>query len=240
MDLHLYWETEDASQNNHQSVSRCPQSDTHTHTRLMALFPGLPGSASTKKVKPTWILLKQETVSSNGISWAICKSAPPSRQITTPATHCFVFIGHMPFLPPNQQRQSTVRLEQKCFQLAMKSICRPQQLQLCRQAVPCSRCSDRERPVTDSSTCLLIMVTVPLVFTAGVSGVPASVGTAADARARDGDAETAGAAETGAADESHAVHLPTGMLYHLPTGMPCHLSTDRLCCTVHLPCEMWR
>jgi len=60
------------------------------------------------------------------------------------------------------------------------------------------------------------MVTMLLVFTAGVSGVPASVGTAADARARDGDAETAGAAETGAADESHAVHLPTGMLCHLP------------------------
>ena len=37
------------------------------------------------KVKPIWILLKQETVSSSGISWAICKSATRSRQITTPA-----------------------------------------------------------------------------------------------------------------------------------------------------------
>ena len=27
MHLHPYWETEDASQNNHQSVSWCPQSD---------------------------------------------------------------------------------------------------------------------------------------------------------------------------------------------------------------------
>jgi len=34
---------------------------THTHTRLTALFPGLPGSAGTRKVKPIWILLKQET-----------------------------------------------------------------------------------------------------------------------------------------------------------------------------------
>jgi len=84
------------------------------------------------------------------------------------------------------------------------------------------------------------MVTVPLVFTAGVSGVPASVGTAADARARDGDAETAGAAETGAADESHAVHLPTGMLYHLPTGVTFHLSTDRLCHTVHTHTPVYR
>ena len=32
-----------------------------------------------------WILLKQETVSGSGISWAICKSAPRSRQITTSA-----------------------------------------------------------------------------------------------------------------------------------------------------------
>ena len=28
---------------------------THTHTRLMALFPGLPRWAGTRKVKPIWI-----------------------------------------------------------------------------------------------------------------------------------------------------------------------------------------
>jgi len=60
---------------------------THTHTRLTALCPGLPGWASTRKAKPIWILLKQETASGSGISWAICKSAPRSRQITTPAPH---------------------------------------------------------------------------------------------------------------------------------------------------------
>ena len=43
---------------------------THTHTRLTALCPGLPGSASTRKVKPIWILLEQEIVSGSGISWA--------------------------------------------------------------------------------------------------------------------------------------------------------------------------
>ena len=64
----------------------------HTHTGLTALFPGLPGWAGTRKVKPIWILLKQETVSSSGISWAICKSAPRSRQITTPAPHHSVFL----------------------------------------------------------------------------------------------------------------------------------------------------
>jgi len=80
---------------------------THTHTRLMALCPGLPGWAGTSKVKPIWILLKQETVSGSGISWAVCKRAPCSRQITTPAPHSSIFTGRMPFLPPNQQRQST-------------------------------------------------------------------------------------------------------------------------------------
>ena len=79
----------------------------HTH-QFNGPFPGLPRSAGTRKVKPIWILLKQETVSGSGISWAICKSAFRSRQITMPAPHhsCF-FTGWMPFLPPNQQRQST-------------------------------------------------------------------------------------------------------------------------------------
>jgi len=45
-----------------------------------------------QKVKPSWILLKQETVSASGISWAICKSAPRSRQITSPAPHNSVFL----------------------------------------------------------------------------------------------------------------------------------------------------
>ena len=80
---------------------------THTHTRLTALCPGLPRWAGTRKVKPIWILLKQETVSGSGISWAICKSVPRSRQITMPAHHHSVFTDRMPFLPPNQQRQST-------------------------------------------------------------------------------------------------------------------------------------
>ena len=82
--------------------------NTHTHTRLTALYPGLPGWAGTRKVKPIWILLEQETVSGSGISWAICKSASRSRQITMPAPHySSFFTGWMPFLPPNQQCQST-------------------------------------------------------------------------------------------------------------------------------------
>jgi len=64
---------------------------THTHTRLTALCPGLPGWTGTRMVKPIWILLKNETVSGSGISWAVCKSALRSRQITMPAPHHSVF-----------------------------------------------------------------------------------------------------------------------------------------------------
>ena len=64
---------------------------THTHTHLTALCPGLFGWAGTRKVKLIWILLKQETVSGSGISWVVCKSAPRSRQITTPAPQHSVF-----------------------------------------------------------------------------------------------------------------------------------------------------
>ena len=46
-------------------------------------------------------------MSGSGISWAIRKSAPCSRQITTPAPDHWFFTGRMPFLPPNQQHQST-------------------------------------------------------------------------------------------------------------------------------------
>jgi len=100
------------AEHNHQSAFSMHHSviyswHTHTHTSLMALCPGLPRSAGTRKEKPIWILLKQETVSGSGISWAICKPAPWSRQTTTPTPHHSVFKGQMSFLPPNQQRQST-------------------------------------------------------------------------------------------------------------------------------------
>ena len=88
-----------------QVTSLCPtpkqRKPQHTHPRW----------AGTRKVKPIWILLKQETVSGCGISCAICKSAHRSRQITTPEPHHSVFFtDRMPFLPPNQQCQSTENL----------------------------------------------------------------------------------------------------------------------------------
>ena len=47
----------------------------------MALFRDYPGK----------LVLKQETVSGSGISWAICKTASRSRHIATPAPHHSVF-----------------------------------------------------------------------------------------------------------------------------------------------------
>ena len=85
---------------------------TRIHTRLTALCPGLPGWASTRKVKPIWILLKLETVSGSSISWAICKSAPRSRQITLPAPHPSVFYrpGALPVAQPTASKHWSCRL----------------------------------------------------------------------------------------------------------------------------------
>jgi len=66
--------------------------DTHTHTLNALPLPLFFTRVSQyQKSKPIWILLKQETVSGSGISWAICKSAPRSRQITTPVLHHSIF-----------------------------------------------------------------------------------------------------------------------------------------------------
>jgi len=56
--------------------------------------------------KPAPEKQNQEVVSGSAISWAICKSAPRSRQIPCYPTTQF-FTGRMPFLPPSQQLQST-------------------------------------------------------------------------------------------------------------------------------------
>jgi len=74
---------------------------------LEALRCQFQGGCTSVTENVVVILLKQETVSGSGINWAISKSAPRSRQITTPTPHHSVFTGWMPFLPPNQQRQST-------------------------------------------------------------------------------------------------------------------------------------
>ena len=60
---------------------------THTHTRLTALFPGLPRSAGTRKAKSIWILLNQETVSGNGNQldhMQVCTSLQRDNHASTP------------------------------------------------------------------------------------------------------------------------------------------------------------
>ena len=80
-----------------------------TNTHLTALFRDNPGEPVPVRENQSGFSLKQETVSGSGsgISWAICKSASRSRQITTPVPDHSVFYGRMLFLPPNQQHQST-------------------------------------------------------------------------------------------------------------------------------------
>ena len=94
------------------------KTNTHTHTHT---FNG-PLSRTTQvsryqKGKPIWILLKQETVSGSGISWAVCKSAPHSRQITTPAPHHSVFYrpDALPAAQPTASKHNEDKLHQKIY-----------------------------------------------------------------------------------------------------------------------------
>jgi len=79
---------------------------THTHIRLMALCPGLPGSAGTRKVNQSGFYWSKR-------QWVAVASARPYASLhialdrTTPAPHHSVFTDRMPLLPPNQPRQST-------------------------------------------------------------------------------------------------------------------------------------
>ena len=74
----------------------------HTHTCLTALCPGLPGWAGTRK----------ET-EARGSEWQwhqlghiqVCTGFQTDNHASTPTAQFFT--GRMPFLPPNQQRQST-------------------------------------------------------------------------------------------------------------------------------------
>jgi len=59
---------------------------------------------------------------SNGISWSICKSFTPcSRQLIMPVPY---HSGQMPFLPLNQQRQSTEGTNTHTSILRPSGLCR--------------------------------------------------------------------------------------------------------------------
>jgi len=73
---------------------------------VVGCWRGYLSGAGTRKVIPIWISRKQEPVSGSGISWVICKSAPHSRQITTPAPHHSVFFHTPNALPAAQPTAS--------------------------------------------------------------------------------------------------------------------------------------
>ena len=83
---------------------------THTHTRARAFSGPLSGTgcAGTRKAKRVWILLKQETVSGSGISWAICKLAPRPRQNKHASTPPLSFLqAGCSFCRPTRQPTAT-------------------------------------------------------------------------------------------------------------------------------------
>jgi len=103
------------------TAKSCPQSDTHTHTRLTALYQGLPMWAGTRKVKPVGIFLKQETLTGSGISWAVCKPAPRSRQITMPAAHHSFF--YRPDALPATQPTASKHWRTEVTKIEIYSVC---------------------------------------------------------------------------------------------------------------------
>ena len=93
-------------ENNEESVRKmvCNYAQLfHTHTRLTALFLGLPRWAGTRKVKPIWILLEQDS------EWQwhqlghmqVCTSLQTDNHASTPPATTQFFTGQMPFLMPS-------------------------------------------------------------------------------------------------------------------------------------------
>ena len=82
-------------------------SNTHTHTRLTALCPGLPGWAGTRKAKPISITEARDS------EWQwhqlghmqVCTSLQTDSHTSTPPLSFLQ--ARMPFLPPNQQCRGT-------------------------------------------------------------------------------------------------------------------------------------
>ena len=94
---------------------------TDTDTRLTALFPGLPRWAATRKVKPNWFYWskRQWVAVAPAGPYGSLHVAPDRKPCQHPTT--LFFTGRMPFLPPNQQCQSTktlvnaVKTVSKCY-----------------------------------------------------------------------------------------------------------------------------
>jgi len=78
------------------------------HSLLLLLLVLLHPFSGTRKANHSGFFWSKRWWGGSGITWTICKSfAPCCRQISTPVPQHSVFTGRMPFLMPNQQRQST-------------------------------------------------------------------------------------------------------------------------------------
>ena len=93
------------------------QTDTvHTHSRLTALFPGLPGWADTRKVTTNL-----DFCEARDSEWQwhqlgcmqVCTLLQTDNHASTPLLSFFT--GRTPFLLPNQQRQSTEGTERTLY-----------------------------------------------------------------------------------------------------------------------------
>ena len=133
----------------HNSVATSCTTNYYYYTHLTALCPGLPRWAGTRKVQPIWILLKQVTVSGSGISWTICKSAPRSRQITTPAPH------HSDFLqagcPSCRPTNSIKALKYNKSRTNWRNVC-PITQSTHAAAAGLMLCAQQQEPSVDSCT----------------------------------------------------------------------------------------
>jgi len=87
--------------------------DLHTRTHTHPFYSPMdfvwdyPGETVPE---PIWIILKQETLSGCGISSAVCKSAPSSRQITMPVAHPsnFYRLDALPATQPTVSKHNQV------------------------------------------------------------------------------------------------------------------------------------
>ena len=94
----------------------------HTHTRLTALFSGTTRVSRYQRGKTNLdFYWSKETVSDSGISWAICNSAPRSRQITMPAPHHSVFYrpDALPAAQPTASKHWRQAINQHCVKILM-------------------------------------------------------------------------------------------------------------------------
>jgi len=99
------WSVTNYNASRHRQM--CEQlADCHNHTHL---FNG-PFSGTTHVSRYQKGKTNLDFTEARDSEWQwhpLCKFAPSSIQITTPVPHHSVSTGRMPFLPPNQQRQST-------------------------------------------------------------------------------------------------------------------------------------